>query len=185
MTISDISTQGSWRDVANNARITIGMEDKDGGVSDKWKNKILKAEHSPIRQRLYIWTWYDIPYWVSVHIVRHKIGIEHFVKTSRSDKTGVERSKLPQDLPVNHRCVANAQALISISRKRLCYTSSKETRDAWLMLKEEIKKVDSIMAANMVKECVYRGFCSEFNTCGFILTNNFNKDRIEYVKGVN
>lgn len=181
MFISDVSIQGSWRDVANSARTTIGLEDKEGNVNDRWKNKILKAEHSPIRQRLYIWTWYDIPYWVSVHIVRHKIGIEHFVKTSRSDKTGVDRTKLPQDTPVNHKCIANAQALINISRKRLCFQASKETRDAWVMLKEKIKEIDSIMSINMVPECVYRGFCPEFSSCGFILTDDFNRERMNYL----
>jgi len=181
MVIKSITTQGTWRDVANTALTTIGMEDSNKKVKNSWINKILKAEHSPIRQRLYIWTWIDIPYWVSVHIVRHKFGIEHFVKTSRTDRTGIDRNSLNQNHPVNHKCIANAQALISISRKRLCNCASKETKEAWEMVKNEIKKIDKPMADNMVAECVYRGFCPEYKCCGFIHTNQFKIERTSYI----
>ena len=70
---------------------TVG---KDKGVypTAAWKKKILLAEHSPIRLMQFAWKWSDLPYWVSVHIVRHKIGIEHFVSTQRTDRTGVDRT---------------------------------------------------------------------------------------------
>lgn len=181
MNISNIETQSTWRDVANNARVTIGLENKEGRVSDSWINKIIKAEHSPIRQRVYIWTWYDIPYWVSVHLVRHKIGIEHFVKTSRSDKTGVDRNHLPQNSPVNHKCIANVQALINISRKRLCNQASHETQKAWQIVRENIEDIDPIMAHNMVPECIYRGFCPEFKSCGFVDSEKYTNDREKYL----
>ena len=93
---------GSWRDVADAARTTIGMDAGSGKVSSEWKTKMLKAEHSPIRKMSVSFTWVNIPSWVSVHFVRHKFGIEHFVSTQRSDRTGVDRNKKPQDSPVNH-----------------------------------------------------------------------------------
>ena len=86
-----------------------------------------------------------------------KLGIEHWVSTQRSDRTGIDRNKLPQDTLVNHECEANAQALINISRKRLCYQASPETRQAWKAVKEKVKEVEPELASCMVKDCIYRG----------------------------
>ncbi len=153
---------------------TVG---KDKGVypTAAWKKKILLAEHSPIRLMQFAWKWSDLPYWVSVHIVRHKIGIEHFVSTQRTDRTGVDRTERPQNAPVLHQCQANAQALITISRKRLCSGASAETRQAWQLLKDEIAKVEPELASCMVRECVYRGFCPEMYGCGFDKTEEYKK----------
>lgn len=155
-----------WRKVADAARTTIGKEAGTGEPSRKWKKTILQAEHSPIRQLIFRWKWYDLPYWVSVHFVRHKFGIDHFCATQRTDRTGVDRTELPQNNPVIHECVANAQAIINISRKRLCSCASPETREAWKAVLEEIKKVCPELVEVCVPECVYRGFCPEFKTCG-------------------
>lgn len=104
----------SWRSVVDAARTTVGKESSDKEPSSSWKKKILLAEHSPIRLILINWKWSGIKYWVSVHFVRHKIGIEHFVKTQRTDRTGKLRDEVPQDHPVDHECTANAQSLINI-----------------------------------------------------------------------
>ena len=116
MQIAWLRHEDNWQDVKNAAMNTVG---KDKGVypTAAWKKKILLAEHSPIRLMQFAWKWSDLPYWVSVHIVRHKIGIEHFVSTQRTDRTGVDRTERPQNAPVLHQCQANAQALITISRK--------------------------------------------------------------------
>lgn len=72
---------------------------------------------------------------------------------------------------------ANAQALINISRKRLCSCASPETREAWKQVKEAITKIDPVMASKMVPECIYRGFCPEFmNPCGYSKTEKFQND---------
>ena len=141
MQIAWLRHEDNWQDVKNAAMNTVG---KDKGVypTAAWKKKILLAEHSPIRLMQFAWKWSDLPYWVSVHIVRHKIGIEHFVSTQRTDRTGVDRTERPQNAPVLHQCQANAQALITISRKRLCSGASAETRQAWQLLKDEIAKVE-------------------------------------------
>lgn len=173
MTISSIKKKGSWREVADSARTTIHQEPGIKEPSDKWKKQILLAEHSPIRTMQYKWKWLNIPYFVSVHFARHWLGIVHFVSTSRTDRTGVDRTKLYQDNPVNHECEANVQALINISRKRLCNKASTETREAWKAVKEEVAKVDPVTASVMVPECVYRGFCSEFQGCGFCNTAEY------------
>ncbi len=162
----------NWQEVKDATMNTIGMN--TGKYPDsKWKKELIMAEHSPIRKMKFSWRWKDLPYWVSVHIVRHKIGIEHFVKTQRSDRTGIDRNELPQGAPVSHECEADAQALINISRKRLCSCASKETREAWQLVKDEVAKVEPELASCMVKECVYRGFCPEMFGCGFEKTEQF------------
>lgn len=74
----------------------------------------------------------------------------------------------------------NAQALINISRKRLCGKASKETREAWRAVKKEMEKVDPVMASVMVPECVYRGFCPERKSCGFVNTEAYRRMLGEY-----
>ena len=79
----------------------------------------------------------------------------------------------------------NFQALINISRKRLCNCASKETREAWQMVKDEIAKVEPELASVMVKECIYRGFCPEMFSCGYHKTEAFKKELEEDRGGIN
>ena len=46
-------------------------KDSDIPASFDWKVKLLKANHSPIRTLMFCFRLTDIPYWVSVHLVRH------------------------------------------------------------------------------------------------------------------
>lgn len=166
-----IKTIGTWRDVADAARTTIHMEPGTNEPSTRWKKNMLLAGHSPIRKLMVNWKWYDIPYWVSVHLVRHKFGIEHWVSTQRTDRTGVDRTKLTQDALVNHECLANAEEIMFISRRRLCMQASVETRSAWMMFLNELEKVEPVLASCSVPECVYRGFCPELKPCGMAKNN--------------
>lgn len=173
----------SWKRVLNAARRTRGKKPIDKEPSNTFKAKILLAEHSPIRLLEYDFTWEDIQQWVTVHLVRHHVGCEKFVSTQREDivDLGVPRDELPQGQRNNMDMTCNAQALINISRKRLCSTASPETRTAWEQVKTEIAKVDPILASKMVKECLYRGFCPEFDRCcGFVNTEAFKKQLSEY-----
>lgn len=170
----------NWQDIKNATMNTVG---KATGKypDDRWKLRLLRSEHSPIRKLLFSWRWEDLPYWVSVHFVRHKIGIEHFVKTQRSDRTGIDRSALPQGALVTHECSANAQALITISRKRLCNAASPETRQAWQLVKDAVRDCEPALAHCMVRECVYRGFCPEMFPCGYADTEAFRLEREAYL----
>lgn len=178
----------SWKRVLNAARRTIGKEPLDKEPSDSWKAKILLAEHSPIRLLEYEWTWSNIKQWVSVHLVRHHEGCEKFVHSQRGDRRAIlkeynvdNRDDLPQGATNDMDMTANAQALINISRKRLCTCASKETREAWKQVKEEIAKKDPVLASKMVPECLYRGFCPEWmSSCGYSKTKKFEKDLEEY-----
>lgn len=172
----------NWEDIKNAALNTIGKSNGSYPTSE-WKRKILMAEHSPIRKLIFSWRWKDLKYWVSVHFVRHKFGIEHFVKTQRTDRTGVNRDELPQGALVDHSAEANAQAMIYISRKRLCNQASEKTREAWQNVKDKVKEVEPELASCMVKECIYRGFCPEMYPCGYSKTEAYKQELAEYRKG--
>lgn len=169
-----------WAKVKRSARTTISKDGSGVYPSDTWKKQILLAEHSPIRRIRFSWRWENLKSWVSVHFVRHKVGIEHWVSTQRTDRTGIDRDAKPQDAPVIHECEADAQALINISRKRLCSQAAKETREAWQEVKNEVEQKDRVLASVMVRECVYRGFCPEFKSCGYVNTEAFEKELAEY-----
>lgn len=177
-----------WKRALNAARRTIGKNPLDKEPSNSWKAKMLLAEHSPIRLIEYEWTWSDIMQWVTTHLVRHHEGCEKFVHSQRGDRRAIldeynasSRNELPQGATNDMDMTANAQALINISRKRLCNCASKETREAWKQVKEEVRKVDPVMADKMVPECIYRGFCPEFiSSCGYVNTEKFKQELKKY-----
>jgi len=185
MKIKFKGTKGTWREVADAARTTIHMEEGQLGPSSHWIRKMLLAEHSPIRKISLKWKWLELPYWVSVHFVRHKIGIEHWVRTQRTDRTGVNRNNLSQGNFVEHEAEANAQAIINISRKRLCTQASKETREAWKAFLESIKEEQPELYSVCVPDCIYRGHCYEYISCGYHKTEDFKKRLKEYRRGIN
>lgn len=159
-----LKVKGDWQEVVNDARATVGKEQLGKEPSKKFKREILVSEHSPIRSISIKWFWRDIASWVATHFSRHKW--ECFIKTQRTDRTGVDRGKLPQDAPVNFTGEANAQQLIDTMRKRLCYQASPETREYAEDLKAEIHKYEPDISDVLIPNCVYRGFCPEANPCG-------------------
>lgn len=173
----------SWNRVVNAARKTAGKASINKEPSDKFKRKILLAEHSPIRLLEYDFSWEDIKTWVSTHIVRHHIGCEKFVHSQRDDRRDnpVSRDEMPQGSLNDMDMTCNAQAMINISRKRLCSCASKETREAWQQVIDKLAEVDPIMAEKCVPECIYRGFCPEFdNCCGYCNTKAYQERLIKY-----
>jgi len=180
-----LGRKGTWREVANSANTTIH---KDSGIkepSSDWKRRMLLCEHSPIRQLIFKWKWYDLKYWVSVHFVRHWLGIIHWVRTERTDRTGIDRNQLPQGNFVEHECEANAQTLINMSKKRKCKQASLETREAWEEVLEKIKKECPELYQVCVPDCIYRGWCYEFKSCGYYLTPEFKEALNNYRNGIN
>lgn len=173
----------SWRRALNAARRTIGKAPLSKEPSKSWEAKMLLAEHSPIRLVEFDWTWKDIMQWVTTHLVRHHEGCEKFVHSQRGDRRvlPVPRNKLPQGALNDMDMTANAQAIINISRKRLCSCASKETREAWKQVVDAIRQVDPVLADKCVPECIYRGFCPEFmNPCGYSKTKKFEEDLQRY-----
>lgn len=121
------------------------------------------CEHSPLRALEFWVEMHDIPTFVSVHLVRHKIGVEHFVRSHRVDRGGT--GKEDRYTPVHHTMKINAQALINLARRRLCAKASQETREVMWAIKEACPPW---LAPYMVAECIYRGgWCHELRCCGF------------------
>jgi len=160
------------RVVAEAAAETQGLEPAALTV-DKWL-KWLHSEHSMIRAYQISIEMIGIPYYVSVHLVRHKIGVEHFVRSQRGtsiNPVDYDRRKAPQDALVNHKMVLNPQALINISQVRLCNKADVATREVWHNVYQAIKEHKnpyiSAIAEVMVPRCEYRGgICHELQPCG-------------------
>lgn len=178
--------EGSWRRALDLARRTVGKKPLDKEPSNEWKRKILLQEHSPIRAVEYIIHFEDIRQWVSVHLVRHWLGFIPFVHSQRQDRRVLdcERDELPQGSLNDMDVLVNAQALINVSKKRLCRKASPETRHAWELVKNDMKYVDPMMASVMVPECIYRGFCPYGKeSCGYYNSQQGQEERERYALG--
>ena len=152
---------------------------------DKWKRKMLMCEHAPIRMVEYDILIENVPQWLTVHLVRHHVGVQPFVRTQRPDRNDSvpqNRDELSQGELNSMQYTCNAQALISISRLRLCRCASPETRMVWEKVREAIREIDPVMAEFMVPSCVYRGLCPEPDSCGFSSTATFDRQRLSYTR---
>lgn len=153
------------------AHFTQGMEGDSLSLST-WR-KWLRAEHSMIRVFILAIEMRDIPYYVSVHLVRHKIGVEHFVRSQRPTSMNpveYDRREAPQDALVDHTMILNPQALINISRKRLCNKADMVTQNIWRQVRDEVAGDDNlyiaVIAEVMLPDCEYHGgICHEITPC--------------------
>lgn len=157
----------NWKKIKSACMTTISKEAGDNEPSSAWKRKLLMCEHSPLRRGTISWKWPQIPYAISTHFARHHIGCEKFVGTERTDRTGVDRETRSQMNYVPMEMDANIQALINISRKRLCTCADPTTRKYWQAVIDAIEELDPDIAWACVPECVRDGGCPEYKTCGF------------------
>lgn len=146
---------------------TVGLKSSKM-PTEEWKHQLLKSEHSPIRT---LWFGFklEIPYWVSVHLSRHKFGCEHFVQSQRDDRQkelNISRKDKPQGEIVSHIIYVNAQELMHIARKRLCNQASKETRQVVQMMCDEVLKTNPEFEGLLVPACEYQHECNEMFPCG-------------------
>ena len=142
-------------------------KDSDKQPTEEWKRKLLRANHSPIRTLEFCFRLTDIPYWVSVHLVRH-VHATPFVSTQRNDRQSkYDRGAARQDAPVTMCWFMNAEELITISHKRLCNQASLETRQAVQQMCDLVVESNPEFKGLLVPNCAYRGgLCDEFNCCG-------------------
>ena len=174
-----------WKDVLNAARFTQRKEPLDKEPSIEFKKKIIKAEHSPLRCLMFNIDFYDIPNYVSVHLVRH-IHAQPFVSTSRPDIDGkqIPREEQKKTDPVNMRLFLNAQEIINISKVRLCNKAEFKTRNIWRQVVEELRKIEPELANACVPQCYYRGFCPEFKSCGLADSELFHLKVNDYINSL-
>ena len=132
----------------------------------EWKEKLIKAEHSPLRE-LWFGIRMEIPYYVSVHYVRHHIGVNHYIQSQRNDRqTNYDRTKAPQDAMVSHIMSVNAQELVFMSHKRLCNQADHFTKEVMQEIVRQVVEVCPEFKDVLVKLCKYRnGMCTEFYPC--------------------
>lgn len=176
-----VTNETGWRRAMNAARRTVGKEPLDKEPSDNFKLMSLFAEHSQIKLVEYLISFKSLRQWVGVHFARHPFLLP-FIHSQRDDRRDnpVPRDEMPQGSLNDQDFVANAQTLINISRKRLCKCASKETQEAWTAVKNEIAKTEPMMAAVMVPNCIYRGFCPERESCGYWKTDKFKNELNNY-----
>lgn len=157
-------TAEDWMFCKKCTLITVGKEAVTE-PSTEWKHKILEARHSPIRTLEFAFKL-EIPYWVSVHLVRH-IHAQPFVKSQRNDRQKLyDRAKAPQDELVDMIWYMNAEELMTIANKRLCKQASEETRQVVQMMCDEVLKVCSEFEGLLVPMCVHHGgVCHEIFPC--------------------
>lgn len=136
---------------------------------NEWKKRLIESEHSPIRTLWFAFRL-EIPYWVSVHYVRHKFGVEHFVSSQRDDRhpeSKVSRADKPQGEMVSHIIYVNAQEFINMAHKRLCNQASPETREVMKKMVELAIESNPEFKDVLVPLCSYRnGKCIEMFPCG-------------------
>ena len=159
-------TEEDWMAVKERALVTIGKHAVTPPTSE-WKHEILKARHSPIRYLTYSFYLAGIPSWVSVHLVRH-VHAQPYVKSQRNDRQSeYDRTKAPQDAPVNMIWDVNAEELMTIANKRLCNLASPETRRVVEEMCDLAKLATPELTGLLVPMCVrLHGHCEEMKPCG-------------------
>lgn len=144
----------------------------------------LRTEHSPIRALTFMVEFTNLPTFVSTHLVRHKIGVEHFVESNREDlqvKYKKPRLDANRNTPVNHRMIINAQALISMAMKRRCTSTHPHTRVAVNLMVKALSAVNEDVADAMQVQCIYRnGLCQEVKCCNYNRSEHFKKALTKY-----
>lgn len=158
-------TDEDWMLAKSCTLVTVGKESQKP-PTEEFKRKILRARHSPIRVLNFCFYLTDVPYWVSVHLCRH-IHAQPFVRTQRNDRQSeYDRTKAPQDAPVDMMWHMNAEELITIANKRLCNLASKETRELVKMIFAEVIKVCPEFDNELVPMCTRNGgICHEMFPC--------------------
>ena len=158
-------TEQDWEWCKTCTLNTVGKKSV-ASPTEEWKKKLIASEHSPLRE-LWFGIKMTIPYWVSVHFVRHHIGCNHYVQSQRNDRQEkYDRTTATQGKYVNHIMSINAQELIFMAHKRLCNQASPETRHVMSVICSEIIKTNPEFKEFLVPLCEYRnGLCTEFYPC--------------------
>lgn len=146
---------------------TVGKKYTGKEISEGWKHKILKARHSPIRTLMFTIRM-EVPSYVSVHFVRHKIGVEHFVQSQRNDRqSNYDRELAPQNSMVSHIMDINADELMFMANRRLCGMADKTTRYVMTLICKEVERLCPEFTGHLVPMCEFRHECPEFSSCGY------------------
>ena len=156
-----------WNRCKDLAMRTMGKKWTGKNVTAEWQDKMLTAAHSPIRTLMFTIEM-EIPYFVSVHLVRHKIGVEHYVQSQRNDRqSNYDREVAPQNAPVLHTIDINAEQLMFMARRRLCGMADPTTRYVMQLVCRNVEETNPEFKGHLVPMCVYQNRCPEFASCGY------------------
>lgn len=166
ITLIDYPSEHDWMEVKRRALVTVGLRPV-APPNAKWKRDILNARHSPIRYLRFAFLMEDIPYFVSVHLVRH-VHSQPYVRSQRTDRQSeYDRRAAPQDAPVTMIWDMNAEELMTVFNKRLCQLAAAETREIVELMAQEVKEKCPEVGEHAVPLCVYHGgVCHEMRGCG-------------------
>ena len=147
--------------------VTVGKETVTPPTTE-WLHRLLEARHSPIRELWYRFELRDIPYYVSVHLVRHHVEFHPYVKSQRNDRQSeYDRTKAPQDAPVDMNLSMNAEMLMTLANKRLCMKASPETRYVVAEMCRLVEERCPEFKGLLCPMCEYHGnVCHEMQSCG-------------------
>lgn len=156
-------------------RTTTGksMYDANFPRLETW-HKMLLSTHSSHRAVLYRVYIEDIPYFAHVYLIRHHLGIQPHVYSQRDDggaELHSKRDSYPQGALISMCADINADALLQIARKRLCYKSHRVIQEVLRKIKISLiangDKYDQVLGNLMMRPCEwYPGYCSEPSSCG-------------------
>lgn len=167
-------TEEDWIRCKMLALNTVGKKYGGTTVTDSWKRDILRAEHSPIRTLMFTIRM-EVPYFTSVHYVRHKLGVEHYVQSQRNDRqTNYDRETAPQGAMVSHIMDINAHELMFMANRRLCGQADATTRYVMTKICMEVLKTNPEFEEFLVPNCVRNHGCREFKACGYYETIGTN-----------
>lgn len=153
---------------------TVGKKYVDCTTTESWKSKMLKCRHSPIRTLMFTIRM-TIPYYVSTHFVRHKIGVEHYVQSQRNDRqSNYDRETAPQGAMVSHIMELDASTLLNMSNVRLCGMADSTTRYVMTLICKAIEATNPEFKGHLKPMCEHLHECPEFKSCGY-WENKVNK----------
>ncbi len=170
-------TDGDWARCYNLALNTMGKKYVDCTATDSWKGKMLKCRHSPIRTLMFTIRMI-VPYYVSTHFVRHKIGVEHYVQSQRNDRqNNYDRETAPQGAMVSHIMELDASTLMNMSNVRLCGMADPVTRYVMTLICKAVETMNPEFKGHLKPMCEYLHECPEFKSCGYWDTK-INKEEL-------
>lgn len=146
----------------------VGTMGKESSVppTEQFIHKILRARHSPAKELVFKFVLRDVPYWVSVHLVRHNIGVNWYVESQRNDRQDkYDRNAARQDAPITMRCTINAMELMHIANMRLCRQAAEETRTLVQEMCDQVEMAFPPIKGLLVPMCQYTRQCNEIKPC--------------------
>lgn len=153
-----------WNIIKLAALTTKGLNPKSE-VTSEWKTKALRSEHSMLYFSEIVLS-VDMQYKTAIHLKTHNKskGFYLLMQSQRPDWTNKQRDP---DAIIKTILTVNPAALIDISRKRMCNTTTQHTQSQWFAIINHIRVTEPELANACMANCEYRKCCTEFETCGY------------------